>query len=107
MNETKPNIVRNPYQTKRKRPPSDQSAGASDATSAVSGPPGHAISNVSIATASDLIVSATDKAGMDGIDREAIDAIILKESGNSLFMQQQRRRDEKVNEKIAALRKKL
>jgi hypothetical protein len=54
-----------------------------------------------------LIVSAADKAGMDGIDRAAIDEIILRESGNSLFMQQQRRRDEKVNEKIAALQERL
>lgn len=57
--------------------------------------------------ASALVISAADKAGMEGIDRAAIDAIILKESGNSLFMQQQRRRDEKVNARIAAFREKL
>jgi len=57
--------------------------------------------------ASALVISAADKAGMEGIDRVAIDAIILKESGNSLFMQQQRRRDEKVNARIAAFREKL
>lgn len=55
------------------------------------------------ADASALIISASDKAGMDGIDRAKIDAIILRESGNSLFMQQQRRRDEKVNQRIQLL----
>ena len=58
-------------------------------------------------SAAALVISAADKAGMEGIDRAAIDAIILKESGNSLFMQQQRRRDEKVNKKIATFREKL
>ena len=57
--------------------------------------------------ASALVISAADKAGMEGIDRAAIDAIILKESGNSLFMQQQRRRDDKVNGRIAAFREKF
>eukprot|EP00980_Cylindrotheca_fusiformis_P019301 scaffold6625_cov163-Cylindrotheca_fusiformis.AAC.2 len=46
-------------------------------------------------TASALIISASDKAGMEGIDRSQIDAIILRESGNSLYMQQQRKQDEK------------
>lgn len=54
-----------------------------------------------------LVIAAADKAGMDGIDRARIDAIILRESGNSLFIQQQRRRDAKVNEKIAALQEKV
>jgi hypothetical protein len=44
---------------------------------------------------------------MDGIDRTRIDAIILRESGNSKFIQQQRKRDELVNEKIEKLRSKL
>ena len=53
------------------------------------------------ADASALIISASSaKAGMDGIDRARIDAILLQESGNSKFMQQQRRRDDKVNERI-------
>ena len=59
------------------------------------------------ACASDLIISASDKAGMEGIDRSKIDAIILRESGNSLFMQQQRKRDEKVNDKVRQLRQRL
>ena len=58
-------------------------------------------------SASALIISAADKAGMEGIDRTAIDAIILQVSGNSAFMQQQRKRDAIVNDKIAALRTKL
>lgn len=62
--------------------------------------------NVS-AQASALIISASDKAGMEGIDRSKIDAIILRESGNSLYMQQQRRRDEKVNERVRQLQQKL
>jgi len=61
----------------------------------------------SSSSASALIISASAKAGMEGIDRTRIDAIILEESGNSKFMQQQRRRDEKVNERIEAYRKRL
>lgn len=40
---------------------------------------------------------------MEGVDRAKIDEIILRESGNSLYMQQQKRRDQKVNDKIAEL----
>lgn len=58
-------------------------------------------------TASALVIAASDKAGMEGIDRKRIDAIILRESGNSLYMQQQRRRDENVNQRIANLKDKL
>ncbi len=59
------------------------------------------------AEASALIISAADKAGMEGIDRSKIDAIILRESGNSRYMQQQRRRDEKVNERVRQLQQRL
>ena len=41
-------------------------------------------------TASALVVAAADKAGMEGIDRTQIDAIILRESGDSSFMKQQK-----------------
>jgi DNA polymerase kappa len=58
-------------------------------------------------TASALVISASDKAGMDGIDRARIDAIILRESKDSLFMQQQLRRDQKVNERIEQMRERL
>ena len=63
--------------------------------------------NPTTETASALVIAACDKAGMDGIDRKRIDAIILRESGNSLYMKQQRRRDEQVNERIAGLKRKL
>lgn len=57
-------------------------------------------------SASALVISASDKAGMEGIDRARIDSIIMRESENSLYMQQQRRRDQKVNEKIQQMREK-
>lgn len=59
------------------------------------------------ASASALIVSAADKAGMEGVDRAKIDAIILRESGNSNFMKQQRKRDAAVDERIAKMRRRL
>jgi DNA polymerase kappa len=54
-----------------------------------------------------LIISASDKAGMEGIDRSKIDAVILRESGDSLYVQQQRRRDDKVNDKIRQLQQRV
>ncbi len=59
------------------------------------------------ATASALIVSAADKAGMDGIDRAKIDSIILRESADSNYMKQQRKRDAAVNERIERMRQRL
>ena len=59
------------------------------------------------ATASALIVSASDKAGMEGIDRAKIDAIILRESADSNYMKQQRKRDTAVNERIQKMKKRL
>mmetsp|Transcript_7307 Transcript_7307/g.21185 ORF Transcript_7307/g.21185 Transcript_7307/m.21185 type:complete len:857 (-) Transcript_7307:609-3179(-) len=67
----------------------------------------HNRNNQVSARASALIMSASDKAGMEGIDRAKIDAIILRESGNSLYMQQQKRRDEKVNERVRQLQQRL
>ena len=58
-------------------------------------------------SASALIVSAADKAGMEGIDRAKIDAIILRESGNSNFIKQQRKRDAAVDERIAKMKRRL
>ena len=58
-------------------------------------------------TASALVVAAADKAGMEGIDRTQIDAIILRESGDSSFMKQQRKRDAVVNDRIAGMKRKL
>lgn len=58
-------------------------------------------------SASALVIAASDKAGMDGIDRARIDAIILRESGDSAYMKQQRKRDEAVNVKIQQMKQKL
>jgi len=59
--------------------------------------------------ASALILSASHKAGMNmTAERQAkIDAILLRESDKSEYMRQQRRRDERVNQKIEQLRSKL
>eukprot|EP00957_Ditylum_brightwellii_P101198 7712169-Ditylum_brightwellii.AAC.1 len=59
------------------------------------------------ATASALVIAAADKAGMENIDRARIDAIILRESGNSKFIQQQKKRDAFVNERIAKMKCRL
>jgi hypothetical protein len=59
------------------------------------------------ASASALLISASDKAGMVGIDRERINAILLRESGNSTFMQRQRRADETLNQKIEEMKRRL
>lgn len=66
-------------------------------------------SNAAPATesASALIISASAKAGMDGMDRTRIDEIILRESGNSKCMQEQRRRDAKVNQRIEVYHKRM
>ena len=58
-------------------------------------------------SASALVIAATDKAGMAGIDRARIDKIILRESGHSLYMQQQRKRDQQVQLRIDQIRNKL
>jgi DNA polymerase kappa len=54
-----------------------------------------------------LLISASDKAGMQNIDRERINAILLRESGNSVFMQRQRKMDEKSDKKIRDMKRKL
>ena len=59
------------------------------------------------AAASALVIAASDKAGMDGIDRSKIDAIILRESGDSSFIKQQRKRDAQVNQRIEKMLLKL
>ena len=64
-------------------------------------------SNAIMSSASDLLISASDKAGMAGIDRARINAILLRESGNSTFMQRQRRADESCNRKIETMRHQL
>jgi len=64
-------------------------------------------SNAIISSASDLLISASDKAGMAGIDRARINAILLRESGNSTFMQRQRKADESCNRKIETMKHQL
>ena len=54
-----------------------------------------------------LIVSASDKAGMQNLDRERINAILMRESGNSAFMQRQKKLDEKSNEHIRDMKRRL
>lgn len=44
---------------------------------------------------------------MQGIDRHRINEIILRESAGSLYLEQQRKRDDKVNARIDRLREKL
>jgi DNA polymerase kappa len=60
--------------------------------------------NETFREASALLVAASDKAGMQGIDRSRIDAIILRESGNSSYMKYQRKQDEHVNQRIATMK---
>ena len=64
-------------------------------------------SNAIMSSASDLLISASDKAGMAGIDRARINAILLRESGNSTFMQRQRKANESCNRKIETMRHQL
>merc|ERR1740124_2174720 len=58
-------------------------------------------------TASALIIAASDKAGMEGIDRTRIDSIILRESANSNFMSTQLKRDAAVDRRIEAMKRRL
>ena len=57
--------------------------------------------------ASALMISASNKAGMDGVERDRINSIILRESGQSSFMVQQQKKDQNVNKKIEKMRQRL
>jgi len=57
--------------------------------------------------ATSLVVAASDKAGMDGIDRDRINRIILRESTGTAYMKRQQRQDERSNERIAKLKRRL
>ena len=127
MNNNDTTPIRNPYLKKRRRPtnfekipqyPKDpppfslmkklvdvSNVGIHVAATSNAASMTTAFSSTSIASssASALVTSAADKAGMDGIDRKRINEIILRESGNSMFMQQQRKKDDKVNVKIESL----
>ena len=54
-----------------------------------------------------LLISASDKPGMQNIDRNRINAILLRESSDSAFMKRQRRLDEKSDERIKEMKKRL
>ena len=100
--------IRNPYKRPRPSSQADKTNNADQTSSTVDSAKYHKASSEAPAeSAAALVIAASDKAGMEGIDRAAIDAIILKESGNLLCMQQQRKRDAKVNEKIQILKAKL
>lgn len=62
---------------------------------------------LSSSRASALIISASAKAGMDGIDRQRIDEIILRESSNTKYFLQQQRRDDKVNQRIDTYKRRI
>ena len=105
--------INNPYSKKTKKNVTVSSSQPAVEAATVPGPSNDVVvpsSSLVIApgvSASALVISASDKAGMEGIDRARIDAIILRESGNSLFMQQQRRRDQKVDERIEQLKEQV
>lgn len=58
-------------------------------------------------TASALMVAASEKAGMEHIDRDRINAILLRESGNSSFMERQRNMDANTNKRIVEMKQRL
>jgi translation elongation factor EF-1alpha len=65
------------------------------------------IKSTAAADAAALLISAPDKAGMQNIDRERINSILMRELGNSAFMKCQRKMDEKSEEKIKELKRKF
>ena len=60
--------------------------------------------NATTNDAKNLLISASDKAGMGGIDRERINAILLRESGNSDFMKRQVAMDDASNKRIQQMK---
>lgn len=67
----------------------------------------HSTAETATKTASALMVAASAKAGMEDIDRERINAILLRESGNSSFMERQRKMDENSNKRIVEMKQRL
>ena len=57
--------------------------------------------------AKNLLISASDKAGMGGIDRQRINAILLRESGKSDFMKRQVALDDASNKRIQQMKERL
>ncbi len=76
------------------------------AVAAGGGPP-PARGSGSSKAASALLISASDKAGMAGIDRERVDAILLRESGDSAFMARQHKNDERVDARIDGMKRRI
>lgn len=66
-----------------------------------------AAATTSTKTASALMVAASEKAGMEHIDRDRINAILLRESGNSSFMERQRNMDANTNKRIVEMKQRL
>ena len=118
----KSRVIHNPYASK-KRPRSEvantplekapPSAPASSSASLPQPAPASSSSNDSSTasrtskTAGALIISAAGKAGIPTNLRADIDRIILRESQGSLYLQQQEKRDAKVNAKIQNLKTQL
>lgn len=63
--------------------------------------------SVTTKRASALLISASNKAGMENIDRERINAILLRESSNSDFMKRQLDMDRNANERIEQMKQRL
>lgn len=57
--------------------------------------------------ASALVVCASSKAGMEGVDRDLVNSIIMRESKNSAYMIHQQQQDKKTNQKIKKMRQQL
>jgi len=63
--------------------------------------------NTTTNEAKNLLISASDKAGMGGIDRERINAILLRESGTSDYMKRQISMDDNANKRIQQMKERL
>jgi len=63
--------------------------------------------NTTTNEAKNLLISASDKAGMSGIDRERINAILLRESGQSDYMKRQISMDDASNKRIQQMKERL
>ena len=63
------------------------------------------MSNSTTEKASALVIAASDKAGMEGIDRDRVNAIILRESQGTAYMLRQQRQDQRTEAKIQEMQK--
>jgi len=67
----------------------------------------HTTNTATTNEAKNLLISASDKAGMGGIDRQRINAILLRESGKSDFMKRQVAMDDASNKRIQQMKERL